>query len=186
METVWKRKISTSPKHALPLISLLSTTHRKKSKESDTETRHFREREPPLPVYIDLNMHRLTRCKRIIQHLHQLEISISYVRVTQLEECERFDEDGVVSLACERSVHCWCLRQPSKSGSFLVTGISLLQFPTENQPGISTQPVTISPSVPRKLSALFHALSGCNITSRFRGKGRLDRHLKRKQKHFPL
>ena len=81
---------------------------KKKSKESNTQTRHSLEREPPLLVYIGLNIHGLTRCKRIIQQLHELGISISYDRAIQLEEwiaeamCERFDKDGVVSPACLR------------------------------------------------------------------------------------
>ena len=68
---------------------------KKKSKESNTQTRHSLEREPPLLVYIGLNIHGLTRCKRIIQQLHELGISISYDRAIQLEEwiaeamCER-------------------------------------------------------------------------------------------------
>ena len=59
---------------------------KEKSKESNTQARHSLEREPPLPVYIGLNIHGLTRCKRIIQQLHELGISISYDRVIQLEE----------------------------------------------------------------------------------------------------
>ncbi|KAL9982988.1 hypothetical protein ACROYT_G005106 [Oculina patagonica] len=97
---------------------------KKKSKESSTQTRHSLEREPPLPVYIGLKIHGLTRCKQIIQQLHELGISVSYDRVIKLEEwiaeatCERFEEDEI--------------------------------FPTENQPGESRSPVTIPPAAPRK------------------------------------
>ena len=164
-----KSKISTSPKHALPLVRLLSTTLKKKSKESNTQTRHSLDREPPLPVYIGLNIHGLTRCKPrckpIIQQLHELGISISYVRAIQLEEwiaeamCERFDKDGVVSPACLRkglftvSALDKLDHNPSSTtskSSFHGTGIILLQFPTENQPGESRPPVTIPPVAPRK------------------------------------
>ena len=95
---------------------------KKKSKESNTQTRHSLEREPPLPVYIGLNIHGLTRCKRIIQQSHELGISISYDRVIQLEEwiaeaiCERFDKDGVK--VCSLLVH-WT--------TFTITPPQLLQ-----------------------------------------------------------
>ena len=138
---------------------------KEKSKESNTQTRHSLEREPPMPVYIGLNIHGLTRCKRIIQQLHELGISISYDRVIQLEDwlaeatCERFDKDGVVSPACVRKglFTVGALdnldHNPSSTtskSSFHCTGISLLQLPTENQPGESRPPVTIPPVAPRK------------------------------------
>ena len=43
--------------------------------------RHSLESEPPLPVYISLNIHGLTRSKHLINQLHQLGICISYERV---------------------------------------------------------------------------------------------------------
>ena len=61
------------------------------------------ERESPLPIYIGLNIHTLTRIKNLIQHLYHMGISISYDQVMELEDwiatsvCERFEEDGVVS-----------------------------------------------------------------------------------------
>ena len=103
--------------------------------------------------------------KRIIQQLHELGISISYDRVIQLEEwiaeatCERFDKDGVASPVCLRKglFTVGALdnldHNPSSTtskSSFHGTGISLLQLPTENQPGESRPPVTIPPVAPRK------------------------------------
>ena len=63
---------------------------------------------PPLPIYIGMNVHALTRSKKLIQQLYQMGISISYDRIMEIEDwiatsaCERFAEDGVVSPACIR------------------------------------------------------------------------------------
>ena len=71
--------------------------------------------------------------------------------------CERFDKDEVVSPACLRKglFTVGALdkldHDPSlttSKSSFHGTSISLLQFPTENQPGESRPPVTIPPAVP--------------------------------------
>ena len=46
----------------------------------------------------------MKRSKKLIDHLYRLGISISYDRVTELEEwaatsvCEQFDKDGIVAL----------------------------------------------------------------------------------------
>ena len=69
--------------------------------------RHSLEREKPLPVYIDLNT--LSRCKKLIQQLFQLGISVSYDRVMELEEmiakssCELFKKENVVAPASLRN-----------------------------------------------------------------------------------
>ena len=68
---------------------------------SPTKVRHTLDREP-LPICIGINIHPLTRSKKIIQQLHQMGISVSYDKVMQIEEwlatavCGRF-EDGVVA-----------------------------------------------------------------------------------------
>ncbi len=60
------------------------------------------DREPPLPLYIGLKIHTETRSKKIITHLHDLGLSVSYDRVLQLESqlatviCENCQDKGVV------------------------------------------------------------------------------------------
>ena len=59
-----------------------------KSKRSSAESsRHFKDRETPLPLYIGLNIHSQTRSKKLLNRLHRLGISISYNCVIELENC---------------------------------------------------------------------------------------------------
>ena len=74
----------------------------KNSAPSAAKYRHFSGREPPLPLYIGMKIHTETRSKKIIT-LHDLDLSVSYNRVLQLESwlvtavCESFQEKGVVN-----------------------------------------------------------------------------------------
>ena len=51
-----------------------------KTSRTAVKTRHTLEREPPLPIYIGINMHALSRSKTLIQQLYQMGISVSYDR----------------------------------------------------------------------------------------------------------
>lgn len=81
---------------------------KKKATPTARMTRHSPEREPPLPIYIGLNVHVQTRSKQLVQQLNHMGISISYDQVIQIEDwlakatCERFEVDGVVVPACLR------------------------------------------------------------------------------------
>ena len=134
---------------------------KKRASGTDVGSRHNLEREPPLPIYIGINVHVLTRSKKLIQHLYKMGISISYDRVMELEDwiatsvCERFEEDGVVSPACLRKglFTVGALdnleHNPSSTTSqtsFHGTGISLFQLPTKTRIGESRPPITIPPS----------------------------------------
>ena len=58
-----------------------------KKKASDAvKLRHVLEREPPLPVYIGMCVHSMSRNKTLIKQLHTMGLSISYDRVIQLED----------------------------------------------------------------------------------------------------
>ena len=86
--------------------AIVFNTKKRSTAGPEAKPRHSLEREPPLPVYIGLNIHGLTRSKHLINQLHQLGICISYERVLQLEDwiakaiCIRFHKDGVVSPVC--------------------------------------------------------------------------------------
>ena len=75
-------------------------------KKSGTNERHHLDREPLLPIYIGLNIHQQTRCRKLITQFYHMGISISYDRVLGLEDriatslCEQYEEDGVVSPVC--------------------------------------------------------------------------------------
>ncbi len=135
------------------------------------KTRHTLAREPPLPIYIGLNIHQLTRSKKLIEQLYRMGICISYDRVMEIEDwiatstCERFKEDGVVSLACLRK--CFFTagaldnldHNPSSTTyqySFHGTGIILFQFPTRSNSGECRRPVAITPPSGAKEHSLPH------------------------------
>jgi hypothetical protein len=108
-------------------------------------SKHNRTREPPLALYLGLNIHAISRSKKLIDHLNCLGLSVSYKRVIQVEDslaqsvCEQFQEDGVV---CPKNMRSGLFtiaaidnldHNPSSStssGAFHGTTISLFQFPT--------------------------------------------------------
>jgi hypothetical protein len=130
----------------------------KKTSPSGLKSRHTLDREPPLPIYIGLNIHRQTRSRKLITQLYCMGVSISYQRVLDLEDkvatsvCERFVEDGVVSSACLRKgIHTTSAlnnldhnpTSTTSQSSFHGTGISLFQFPTKDNPGEDRPPITL-------------------------------------------
>ena len=145
--------------------AIVFNAKKRSTADPEAKPRHSLEREPPLPVYIGLNIHGLTRSKHLINQLHQLGICLSYERVLQLEDwiakaiCIRFDEHGVVSPVClHRGLFTVCAldnldHNPSSTttqSSFHGTGISMFQFPSPNKPGECRPPFTVPPSVSGK------------------------------------
>lgn len=133
---------------------------KKKATPTARMTRHSPEREPPLPIYIGLNVHVQTRSKQLVQQLNHMGISISYDQVIQIEDwlakatCERFEVDGVVVPACLRKglFTVGALDNldydPSSTtsvGSFHGTGISMFQLPTKDDCGVQRPPIVIPP-----------------------------------------
>ena len=111
---------------------------------------HSRKFEPPLPLYIGLKVHTLSRSQKLVAEFSHLGLSISYDRILQLENqiasslCEHGNETGVVFPsqlhhglftvgALDNIDH-----NPSSitaKDSFHGTGISLFQFSTEVNKG---------------------------------------------------
>ncbi len=135
---------------------ILYNTKRRPS-HPGTKMRHSLQREPPISVYIGLNIHQQARSKKLIQQLYQ----ISYDRVMELEDwiatstCEQFIQDGVVAPACLRKglFTIGALdnidHDPSSTTSqtsFHGTGISLFQFPTAADPGMNRPSIQMPPS----------------------------------------
>ncbi|CAB3995763.1 Hypothetical predicted protein [Paramuricea clavata] len=134
---------------------------KKRKLNSPKKVRHTREREPPLAIYIGINIYALTRSKKIIQQLYHMGISVSYDRVVQIEEwlatavCEKFEDDGVVAPTILRKglftvgARDNLDRDPSATTattSFHGTGISIFQIPSTSEPGVIREPVTLPPS----------------------------------------
>ena len=114
------------------------------------KSRHSLDREHPLPVYLGLNVHSLTRSKNLIDQLHDLCVGICYDCVIQLESlvshsmCQQFLSDNIVcpshlcrgisvSGALDTIDHN--LSSSTAQSSFHGTGISIAQFPKKNKLG---------------------------------------------------
>ena len=71
-------------------------------KDASLKSRHSLSYEPPMPLYLGLNLHTQTRSKKVITELYELGLSVSYNRVLQIEKqlafavCEDFRKKGVV------------------------------------------------------------------------------------------
>jgi hypothetical protein len=141
-----KDQESKEPQAVLTISQLCHFHVKKTPSKAGGHTRHAFDREPPLPLYLGLNIHAVSRSKKIIQTLNDIGLSISYDRVMQLEDqitssvCERFEKDDVVVPALLKK-NCFTVaaldnidHNPSSTtsiGSFHGTGISLFQFLNE-------------------------------------------------------
>ena len=130
-------------------LSCYSLTVRKEENRHRPRTaRHSPEREPPLPLYIGLNLHSQTRRKTLVDNMAKLGISVSYDRVCQVENnlavsvCQQSNDDGIV---CPSNLRKGIFtvgaldnidHNPSSTtaeGSLHGTGISIMQFPTQEK-----------------------------------------------------
>lgn len=115
-----------------------------------TVLRHNRERECPLPIYVGLKNHGLTRGHNLIDSLFSLGLCISYDGVLSISTdiansvCAHYERDGVV---CPPKLQRGFFTKaggdnidhnPSSTiarDSFQGTAISLVQHPTTDVPG---------------------------------------------------
>ena len=121
---------------------------KRKQKEDSASSRHSLKREPPVPLYVGLNIHTLTCNKGIIDRFEKLGLSVPYDRVLQVERvlaqnlCKQFREENIV---CPPSL-CKGLytvadnidHNPSSTtatGSLHGTAISIMQHVTMDNPG---------------------------------------------------
>ena len=143
-----------------PTISQLILFNFKKKQrmaETMTSTRPSLDREPPLPIYIGLNIHSLVRSKKLIEQLSNLGISITYDRVLQLEEnralsmCRQYQLNNIVCPSHLQKGHFIAGamdnvdHNPSSTtadSSFHGTGISIVEYPSEDTGTIVQQGIT--------------------------------------------
>ncbi|KAG0715643.1 hypothetical protein GWK47_011463 [Chionoecetes opilio] len=96
-----------------------------------TSVRHSRERETPLPLYLSLKIHAVTRSRGLIDTLFSLGMCVSYDRLLQLTAdiangvCQRFNMEEVV-----------CPPKLRKDCSLLGLSIILTITPALRQPRI--------------------------------------------------
>lgn len=135
---------------------------KEEKKISSEKIRHSVEREPPLSLYIGLNVHSLVRSKKLIEEfLPSWHYSISYDRVMQIEKdiyiYSRFSLWAVrikprswfARLVCEWdyslkvlwTISTMILLPQLPSLPFHGTGISITQFPTADDMGTAIDPV---------------------------------------------
>jgi len=78
-----------------------NSINKHKRKENVQSLRHSVERETPLPLYVGLMIHAVTKKKKIIDKLYRLGLSVSYNRVQEILAtvtnvlCTKYKEDGV-------------------------------------------------------------------------------------------
>ena len=119
-------------------------------RKDTTATYHSSDREPPLPVYLEIIIHAETRKRGIVDKLFNLGLSISYDRVLNISTamgnsiCERFKHDDVVCPAKLRSDVFMTAavdnidHNPSSTtanGSMHGTAISISQHPSQDSIG---------------------------------------------------
>lgn len=125
-----------------------------KKKGQTANHRHSTKREPPLPIYIGLNLHTQTRSRNLIDQMSKLGISATYERICQVENnlalsvCHQFESESIV---CPSNLRKGLFtvgaldnidHNPTSTtaeGSFHGTGISVIQFPTQETAGISRE-----------------------------------------------
>ena len=79
---------NTEAQESQPCLTVCQTIffnakERSTTKSKTGQTRHTQAREPPLPLYIGLNVHALMRSKTLITKLYQMGISVSYQRIVE-------------------------------------------------------------------------------------------------------
>ena len=84
---------------------IVYNSSKKKSKNSASDcknVRHTLSRKHPLPLYVGLKIHSLTRGRKLVEQLHNLGITASYTLVKNVESniadtmCKQFEADCVV------------------------------------------------------------------------------------------
>ena len=123
--------------------------------------RHSKCREMPLPIYLGLSIHTMTRNEKIIHILHSFGISISYDRIIKLENLlasavsEQYKDQGVVCpVNLRKNVYVvealdnidYNPSSATSKDSFQATAISIFQCPTKGNCGDCRERVVIGPS----------------------------------------
>ena len=146
--TALKDQEKTESQAALTAGQILFFNAQKKpsNKVKSDVVRHNVEREPPLPIYLGLLLHKEFRCKKLINTLHHIGLSVGYHRVLKIEKhiastlCEQYEQEGaVVPRSAKRNTFTvcaldnidWNTSSNLSLDSFHGTSISLHQQPTD-------------------------------------------------------
>lgn len=137
---------------SLTISQLLVHNSRTHAQKASSYTRHSKDHETPLPIYVGVNIHGKTRKRELIDDMFRLGLSVSYDRVLSISSdlankvCAHFHAIGVV---CPPHLRTGLFtvgavdnidHDPSSTTaktSFHGTGMSLFQLPTINELGTS-------------------------------------------------
>ena len=140
-------------------LILFNAKDNRASLVAGSSQRHLKSREPPLPLYVGLNIHTQTRSRKMLTQMHELGLSISYTRLLEIQDsitsalCKRFkDEDAVCPTQLRTGIYSVGAldnidHNPTATtakGSFHGTTISIFQFPSDINPGSSREPLVLS------------------------------------------
>ena len=167
-----QNKIGTSSTTAALSISQLVMFNRVKRVRATTSSKsvyHSHHKETPLPLYVALKIHAITRRRNLIDTLFNLRISVSYDRLLQMTSdlgigvCERYKLDGIVcppkmrsgvfTTAAVDNIDYTPTSATAKEALY-GTGISLIQHLTDESQGhnhgvvIINQSLTSTKSIP--------------------------------------
>ena len=120
--------------------------------------------EPPLAVFLALQLHSQTWSKKLVELLHEYSLSVSYKKVISIEtgfaqaigDQTKADGDIVCPSNLCRDIFMVAAldnldHNPTSrtSSSFHGTGISIFQFPSSDKPGFCQEPLQIDPPARR-------------------------------------
>ena len=148
----------------LSLSELIMYNCVKKCATQDSNTtRHIRDRESPLAIYLSLLVHAQTRTRDNVNKVHNLGQCASYDRMMSISTdmtnsvCTRYQDDDLLHVcpprmksgiftvgAVDNIDHNPSAR--TAQDSFHGTAISLMQFPTKDVPGTARGDVSIDPN----------------------------------------
>lgn len=150
-----KNATSSKNQAAVSIARLIRFNCVKHAKQGSTSTRHLKEMETPLPLYIGLSVHAHTRKRELVDTLFSLGLSVSYSRVLDISSemaqkaCKQFEQENVV---CPLKLKSNLFTtgaidnidyNPSSStsrDSFHGTSLSLFQHPLRNTEAVERQP----------------------------------------------
>ena len=148
---------------ALVTSQLIAFNSVKFSSGSSNAVRHSEDKETPLPIYLGLMIHAMTRKRDIIDKLHRLGLSISYDRVLQLSTdlanavCQQYKDDDIVcppglrknvftTSAVDNIDHNPSSTTALARNSFHGTAISLTNHISDSCPGVERNAIHINTS----------------------------------------
>ena len=149
---------STMPQPVLTISQLLMYNNLVRHRKDVTSTtKHSKERETPLPIYLDVMIHTKTRKHELVDNLYELGLNISYDRVLEISTdlgnkiCHHHMTEKVI---CPPKLKCGLFttaavdnidHNPSSTSahdSFHGIGISLFQHQDVNFSGFTRDIVT--------------------------------------------